>query len=103
MDRPIASSANHIPKEPRVSIALPSTYRTVEVSARGHIEDPTAHGEEDRPAVHAVELEKRLRGVSAEYDRGRAARECDGLLGAEVPVQQHDEEGEEDEVDGGGD
>lgn len=82
---------------------MQNTYRTVEVPAGGDVEDSASHGQEDRPAFLAVELDERLGRVCAEYDRGRAARERDGLFGAEVPVQQHDEEGEEDEVNGGSD
>lgn len=85
-DRPIRDISKLYPQILPSTIALPSTYRTVKVPARRHIKDTTPHGQVDRPAVLAVVLDKCLGGVGAEYDRGRAARECDGLFGTEVPV-----------------
>lgn len=76
-----------------------STYRSVKVPAGGHIKDATAHGQVNRLLILAVELDQRLGGVDTEDRWGRPARELDRLLGAEVPVHQHDEERGEDEVD----
>lgn len=78
-------------------------YRTVEVLARCNVEDPPPNGQVYGPITLPVELEQGLGGVGLEDDGGRPAREDDWWLRAEVEVDQDDEEGEEDQVDGRGD
>lgn len=78
-------------------------YRSVKVPAGSHVEDTTTDSEVDGSVVLAVEREESGWGEGAEDDGGRTLGEADGGFGTELEVDEDDEEGEEDEVDGGGD
>lgn len=78
-------------------------YRSVKVPAGSHVEDTTTDSEVDGSVILAVEGEESGWGEGAEDDGGRTLGEADGGFGTELEVDEDDEEGEEDEVDGGGD
>lgn len=77
--------------------------RSIEVASGAHVEDLTADGEEDRRAVLAIEGEEGAWRVGLEDDGRRGLRKGLRRRRAEAVVDQDGEEGEENEVDGGGD
>ena len=79
------------------------TYRSVEVAARGHVKNAASYGQEYRGIVQSIKLEEGLRRICAEDNRGGAAREADGLLWAEVVVENDNKQRGEDKVNRGGD
>lgn len=91
------------PSFPTPSAGVAATYRTVKVPAGRDIEDATADRKVDGLVALAVEFEEGGRGEGAEDDRGWALGQGDGGLGPELQVDDDGEEGEQDQVDRGGD
>lgn len=78
-------------------------YRPVKVLAGSNVEYTATDSKVDGGVVLAVEGEESGRGEGAEDDGGRTLGEADGGFGTKLEVDEDDEEGEEDEVYGGGD